>query len=95
MFTRLHALIIAVALSFTLAAEASDVDTRQQKRLQTTVMNSNLPLEKRIEALKVLHADAFKDGKMKRSFVYGTFWVNLVLYMPPLLTNNLDLCIMA
>lgn len=68
MFTRLQALFIAAALSFTVVVQAKEVDVRQQKRLQSTVMNSNLPLEKRIEALKLLHADTFATGKIERTF---------------------------
>lgn len=43
-------------------------DVRQQERLQATIMSQNLPLEKRIRALKKLYADQVVDGKIHRSF---------------------------
>ncbi len=49
-------------------ANAADLDSKQQDKLQATVMSQNLPLEKRIRALKKLYADQLENGKINRSF---------------------------
>lgn len=49
-------------------ASNNTLDERQIKRLSSTIMNNNMTLEKRVEALKVLHADELVNGKVERSF---------------------------
>ncbi len=41
---------------------------RSAKRLEETVLNQNLTLEKRVKALKVLMADEMQDGFLNRTF---------------------------
>lgn len=66
MWMRLYTLILTVA--FATVIQANELQDRQQRRLQSTVMNTNIPLEKRIEALRVLYADQLEDGKIVRTF---------------------------
>lgn len=47
---------------------AKDLTQKQIDKLQSTVMNMNLPLQKRIRALKKLHWDQLDGGKINRSF---------------------------
>lgn len=67
MFTRLYALFFLLCCIST-TGHANDIDQRQQKRLHATIMNSNIPLEKRVEALKVFYADQLVNGKIVRKF---------------------------
>lgn len=57
---------LLVVLPLTALADART--ERQKNRLQTTVMNANLPLAYRINALRELHADEFINGRIERSF---------------------------
>lgn len=49
-------------------ASAAEYDSKQLDKLEATVMSQNLPLEKRIRALKKLYADQLENGKINRSF---------------------------
>lgn len=57
---------LLVLLPLTALADART--ERQKNRLQTTIMNANLPLAYRINALRELHADEFVNGRIDRSF---------------------------
>lgn len=59
------ALMLMMISSQTLARELTQ---KQVEKLQSTVMNSNLPLQKRIRALTKIHADQLVGGKIHRSF---------------------------
>ena len=47
---------------------ADDLESRRNAKLEATVMNPNLPLEKRIRALKKLQADEMVNGRILRTF---------------------------
>lgn len=68
MFMRISTLCMAISLFFATQAHTNEVDLGQQKRLQSTIMNQNIPLEKRMAALKVLYRDIMRDGKIQRKF---------------------------
>lgn len=57
---------LLVVLPLTALADART--ERQKNRLQNTVMNGNLPLSHRINALRELHADELVNGRLDRSF---------------------------
>jgi len=53
----------------TWAVESSgDLGSKRNAKLEATVMNPNLPLEKRIRALKKLQKDEMVDGRILRTF---------------------------
>ena len=63
------AAVLAAGMLVSLAVQASSPEERRRDRLQATVMSQTLPLEKRIEAMRVLHADMLDaDGKIRRLF---------------------------
>jgi len=50
------------------AYAADDLESRRASKLEATVMNPNLPLEKRIRALKKLQVDEMVGGRILRTF---------------------------
>ena len=50
------------------AGTADDLDSKRNAKLEATVMNPNLPLEKRIRALKKIQSDEMVDGRILRTF---------------------------
>ena len=50
------------------ATSSDDLAGKRLDKLETTVMNPNLPLEKRIRALRKLYSDQFVNGKIDRTF---------------------------
>ncbi|WP_370292554.1 putative solute-binding protein [Thalassolituus sp.] len=50
------------------AGTSDDLESRRNSKLEATVMNPNLPLEKRIRALKKLQKDEMVDGRILRTF---------------------------
>ncbi|GGY34589.1 hypothetical protein GCM10011297_04550 [Bacterioplanes sanyensis] len=63
--------LIAVLLVSLLPLHVSGLEANDQRRLQrldSTIMNPNLPLAQRIRALKQRHADLLVDGKIHRRF---------------------------
>jgi len=64
----LAAATCVLLLSQSVLASESPIDERQKKRLRSTIMNPNITLQKRVDALKVLHADELVDDKIARSF---------------------------
>ncbi|MEC8443674.1 MAG: putative solute-binding protein [Pseudomonadota bacterium] len=50
------------------ASANTDMEARRAAKLEATVMNPNLPLEKRIRALKKMQADEMVGGRIKRTF---------------------------
>lgn len=61
----LWVMLLLMTSSQTLAQELTQ---KKLEKLQSTVMNSNLPLQKRIRALTKIHADQLENGKIRRSF---------------------------
>lgn len=59
--------LLILPIQLTLASNSA-LDERQIKRLSSTIMNNNMTLQKRVEALKTLHADELVNGKVERSF---------------------------
>ncbi|PHS61867.1 MAG: hypothetical protein COB09_16795 [Thalassobium sp.] len=59
---------LATALLGVHTVSAAEYDSKQLDKLEATVMSQNLPLEKRIRALKKLYADQLENGKINRSF---------------------------
>ncbi len=51
-----------------LDTSTDSLDAKKKALLESTVVNPNIPLEKRIRAIKELHSDIFVDGHMKRTF---------------------------
>ncbi|ASP40127.1 hypothetical protein CHH28_16235 [Bacterioplanes sanyensis] len=49
-------------------AAPSDAEQRRFERLDSTIMNPNLPLANRIKALKQRHSELLQGGKIHRSF---------------------------
>lgn len=47
---------------------SSDIETSQKTKLESTVLNQNLTLEKRVKALKSLLNDEMIDGHIQRTF---------------------------
>jgi hypothetical protein len=47
---------------------SGDLESRRHSKLEATVMNPNLPLEKRIRALKKMQADEMVGGRILRTF---------------------------
>ncbi|WP_430462833.1 putative solute-binding protein [Thalassolituus sp. LLYu03] len=64
--TKQIALLLAVLMPLTVWSQTDD--DRRNERLMATIMSQNLPLEKRITALKKLYSDQVVDGKIHRSF---------------------------
>jgi len=64
--------IVSALLGLTLAVNTSfaapELSAKKREKLNSTVMNMNLPLQKRVRALKKLHADQLENGKIRRSF---------------------------
>lgn len=50
------------------ADTSGDLESRRNSKLEATVMNPNLPLEKRIRALKKLQVDEMVGGRILRTF---------------------------
>ena len=50
------------------AQSSSSIKDQQQAKLESTVMNQNLTLEKRVKALKSLLKDEIIDGSIQRTF---------------------------
>lgn len=50
------------------ATKNPNLDSRTRTKLESTVMNQNLPLQKRIRALKELYSDRTVNGHIERSF---------------------------
>jgi hypothetical protein len=50
------------------ADTSGDLESRRNTKLEATVMNPNLPLEKRIRALKKLQVDEMVGGRILRTF---------------------------
>ena len=53
---------------FAATESTNDLAKKRIAKLESTVMNPNLPLEKRIRALRKLYAGDFKSGKIERTF---------------------------
>ncbi len=51
-----------------LAVALPELSEKKLAKLNSTVMNMNLPLQNRVRALKKLHADQLVNGKIERSF---------------------------
>lgn len=51
-----------------LAEVSGDLESRRNAKLEATVMNPNLPLEKRIRALKKMQVDEMVGGRILRTF---------------------------
>lgn len=67
--TFISALLGLLFLSSAVFADtAGDLESRRHSKLQATVMNPNLPLEKRIRALKKIQADEMVGGRILRTF---------------------------
>lgn len=63
------AAVLVAGMLVSAASQANPQEERRRDRLQATVMSQTLPLEKRIEAMRVLHADMLDpDGKIRRLF---------------------------
>lgn len=61
--------ILVTGLLLSSTAVADPREERRRDRLQATVLSQTLPLEKRVEALRALHADIIDaDGKIRRLF---------------------------
>ncbi|MEN9465818.1 MAG: hypothetical protein RL217_1999 [Pseudomonadota bacterium] len=65
---RIYTLIFLMGLFSPWTVQANELDPRQEARLMATIMNENIPLEKRVVALKTLYSDLLVDGKIQRSF---------------------------
>lgn len=67
--TFISALLGLFFLSSAVVAETNgDLESRRNAKLEATVMNPNLPLEKRIRALKKIQADEMVGGRILRTF---------------------------
>jgi len=60
--------VLYFSTAWGLDASSNSLDARKKARLESTVVNPNIPLEKRIHAIKELHSDIFVDGHIKRTF---------------------------
>jgi len=66
LFATLFGLLFLSSVSVTYAAD--DLESRRNAKLEATVMNPNLPLEKRIRALKKIQKDEMVNGRILRTF---------------------------
>lgn len=61
--------LASIFLSSVVTSHASDdLESRRNAKLEATVMNPNLPLDKRIRALQKMQTDEMVDGRILRTF---------------------------